>query len=89
MPFDRRGAGWHRTVHQIKNLGKPMLKTKLAAAVLVALCVGPSAAFAHGLSGQSDAQQDTTQSSDTNGDQAKKARKLETITVTGSLIPQT
>jgi len=62
-----------------------MLKTKLAAAVLVALCVGPSAAFAYG---QSDTQ-DTTQSADSNADQAKKARKLETITVTGSLIPQT
>jgi len=58
-----------------------MLKTKLAAAVLVALCVGPSAAFAYG---QSADTQDTTQSAD-----KTKARKLETITVTGSLIPQT
>lgn len=68
-----------------------MLKTKLAAAVLVALSVGPSAAFAHGLATQADpaAQQDTAQSTtDTAADQ-KKARKLETITVTGSLIPQT
>jgi outer membrane receptor protein involved in Fe transport len=67
-----------------------MLKTKLAAAVLVALSIGPSAAFAQGMSGQNDpAQQDTTQSANTDASQATKARKLETITVTGSLIPQT
>jgi len=66
-----------------------MLKTKLAAAVLVALSIGPSAAFAQGMSGQNaPAQQDTAQSANTSADQAK-ARKLETITVTGSLIPQT
>lgn len=70
-----------------------MLKTKLAVAVLVALSIGPAAAFAHGVAdqaGPSAAPQDTTtQSTDTNADQSKKAKKLETITVTGSLIPQT
>ena len=65
-----------------------MLKTKLAVAVLVALSIGPATAFAHGQAGQNDAaQQDTAQSADT-ADQAN-AKKLETVTVTGSLIPQT
>ena len=67
-----------------------MLKTKLAAAGLVALSVGPSAAFAHGLADaaqQNSTGQDATQSARAAGQ--PKARKLETVTVTGTLIPQT
>ena len=64
-----------------------MLKTKLAAAVLVALSIGPAAAIARGAVDQSSpAAQDSAPSADT-ASQAK-AKKLETVTVTGSLIPQ-
>ena len=77
-----------------------MLKTKLAAAVLVALSFGPCAAFAHGRgahdatgqAGTSGVQQDTMQSADDGNHptpDSTKAKKLEAVTVTGSLIPQT
>ncbi|HEX7814433.1 TonB-dependent receptor domain-containing protein [Dyella sp.] len=60
-----------------------MLKSKLSAAVLVALAVGYSSAYAQ------DAQSDQSgKSTDQSADQGK-AKKLEAITVTGSLIPQT
>jgi outer membrane receptor protein involved in Fe transport len=67
-----------------------MLKTKLAAAVLVALSLGPTVAFAHGSTGQdaTTAQQNDAQSTD-QARQTKQAKKLEAVTVTGSLIPQT
>lgn len=57
-----------------------MLKSKLSAAVLVALAVGYSSAYAAG------APQDTQ--NDQSAD-ASKAKRLEAVTVTGSLIPQT
>lgn len=62
-----------------------MLRTKLAAAVLFALSIGPSVTVAHGLAGQ-DGQATAPQDNTT---QEKNVKKLETITVTGSLIPQT
>lgn len=57
-----------------------MLKSKLSAAVLVALAVGYSSAYAAGAPQDSQ----TDQSAD-----SSKAKKLEAVTVTGSLIPQT
>jgi outer membrane receptor protein involved in Fe transport len=59
-----------------------MLKSKLSAAVLVALAVGYSSAHAAG------APQDTQNNQDSGAD-TSKAKKLEAVTVTGSLIPQT
>ena len=59
-----------------------MLKSKLSAAVLVALAVGYSSAYAAG------APQDTQNNQDSGAD-TSKAKKLEAVTVTGSLIPQT
>jgi outer membrane receptor protein involved in Fe transport len=54
-----------------------MLKSKLAAAVVVALAFGYSSAYAQ-----------DAQSSQDQGADASKAKKLEAVTVTGSLIPQ-
>lgn len=59
-----------------------MLKSKLTAAVLVALAVGYSSAYA--ASAPQDAQNNPDQGADTT-----KAKRLEAVTVTGSLIPQT
>lgn len=58
-----------------------MLKSKLTAAVLVALAVGYSSVYAAGA--PQDAQNNQDQTPDTS-----KAKKLEAVTVTGSLIPQ-
>jgi len=59
-----------------------MLKSKLAAAVVVALAFGYSSAYAAGA--PQDAQNNQDQSPDT-----AKVKRLEAVTVTGSLIPQT
>jgi iron complex outermembrane recepter protein len=60
-----------------------MLKSKLSAAVLVALAVAYSSAYATGAP-QDTQDQDSTQKADSG-----KAKRLEAVTVTGSLIPQT
>ena len=70
-----------------------MLKTPIAAAVLFALSVSASTALAANSSAPLHPQdvpstQDTT-SSGNEAAQTKKAKNLEAITVTGSLIPQT
>jgi len=64
-----------------------MLKSKLATAIVAALAFSCAGAFAHGVTpvaqdgaGQSDQSQDA---------QADQAKKLQAVTVTGSLIPQT
>ena len=68
-----------------------MLKTKLTAAVLAALALGHLPAVMAETTPQPSLQdvqsaQDNTSAQDT--DAGKKARKLEAVTVTGSLIPQ-
>ena len=65
-----------------------MLKSKLAAAVLVALAFGYTSVHAQQASSTSTSGQDTQSSSSDAAADAKKAKKLEQITVTGSLIPQ-
>lgn len=70
-----------------------MLKTPIAAAVLIALSVGAGASFAATAPVASHPQdvpsaQDTTTAGN-EAAQTKKAKNLEAITVTGSLIPQT
>ncbi|SFK60617.1 TonB-dependent receptor domain-containing protein [Rhodanobacter glycinis] len=65
-----------------------MLKSKLAVAVVAALAFGYSSAYAGDLSAQAatGSQQDAASAQQVD---ANKAKKLQTITVTGSLIPQT
>ncbi|PMQ06226.1 Colicin I receptor [Dyella sp. AD56] len=70
-----------------------MLKSKLTVAVLAALALGCASAAAAATDAASNAlmPQDTATSSQSNtqdDDAAKKAKKLDTVTVTGSLIPQ-
>ena len=60
-----------------------MIKSKITVAIVAALALGYTSAYAQ--SAQTDAtQQSAEQSPDTS-----KAKKLEAVTVTGSLIPQT
>ncbi|EIL95853.1 MAG: TonB-dependent receptor [Pusillimonas sp.] len=71
-----------------------MLRSKLAVAVVAALAFGYSSAYAGDLSSQTAANspQDSTSAQSTSqsqAPQANNAKKLQTITVTGSLIPQT
>jgi len=66
-----------------------MLKSKLAAAVLVALAFGYTTAHAQQTTSASSSAQDAPQSNSDDAADAKKAKKLEQVTVTGSLIPQT
>lgn len=69
-----------------------MMKSKLTAAVLVALACGWSAAYADTPNTSASTQQDAQATQDASqGQQAdsKNTKKLETVTVTGSLIPQT
>ncbi len=67
-----------------------MLKSKLAAAVLVALAFGYADAYAgSAIAAPQEAQ--STQDNSTQGTStadSQKAKKLEAVTVTGSLIPQ-
>jgi outer membrane receptor for ferrienterochelin and colicin len=70
-----------------------MLKSKLATAVVAALAFGCANAYAGGI-GSSGAQDVPSQDTASQADQssnpgAEKAKRLQTITVTGSLIPQT
>jgi iron complex outermembrane recepter protein len=64
-----------------------MFKSPIAAAVLLALGLSPAVAFAAPQSTTSSSQQDAGNADTASA--AKKAKKLDTITVTGSLIPQT
>jgi iron complex outermembrane recepter protein len=73
-----------------------MLKSKLAAAVVAALLFGGANAYAGSAqsgdpsSAAQDAQSSSQPASTTSADDtSKKAKKLETVSVTGSLIPQT
>jgi len=64
-----------------------MIKSKMAAAIVTALALGYTSAYA-----QSTVQSDQTSTSQQNTDNtpdATKAKKLQAVTVTGSLIPQT
>ena len=71
-----------------------MLKSKLAAAVLVALAFGCADAYAgSAIAAPQDTQsaqstQDTSTQGASTTDSQKAAKKLEAVTVTGSLIPQ-
>ena len=71
-----------------------MLKSKLAAAVLVALAFGCADAYAgSAIAAPQDTQsaqstQDTSTQGTSTTDSQKAAKKLEAVTVTGSLIPQ-
>jgi iron complex outermembrane recepter protein len=63
-----------------------MIKSKIAVAIVAALALGYTYAYAQ------DAQPSTSSQQDQNSDQApssKNAKKLQAVTVTGSLIPQT
>lgn len=60
-----------------------MIKSKITVAIVAALALGYTSAYAQ--SAQTDA---TRQSADQSAD-SSKAKKLEAVTVTGSLIPQT
>lgn len=63
-----------------------MIKSKIAVAIVAALALGYTTAYAQ------DAQPSTSSQQDQSSDQApstKNAKKLQAITVTGSLIPQT
>lgn len=60
-----------------------MIKSKIAAAVLTALALGYTSVYAQ------SAPADASQQSGDQAPDATKAKKLEAITVTGSLIPQT
>lgn len=69
-----------------------MLKSKLAVAVLAALTLGYSAAYAETVptDPSAPAPQDSSASQDANQSaEAAKAKKLQAVVVTGSLIPQT
>ena len=73
-----------------------MLKSKLAAAIVVALAFGSASAYASNVQpgGPAKAAQDTSSSGQSvSGAPAQEAgakpKKLETVSVTGSLIPQT
>ena len=75
--------GFHPLPKTLRGVPNRMIKSRIAAAIVTALALGYTSAYAQ--SAQSDTSQ---QSSDQAPDQAK-AKKLEAITVTGSLIPQT
>ncbi|OOG59449.1 TonB-dependent receptor [Rhodanobacter sp. C03] len=63
-----------------------MIKSKIAVAIVAALALGYTTAYAQ------DAQPSTSSQQDQSSDQApstKNAKKLQAVTVTGSLIPQT
>ncbi len=65
-----------------------MLKSKLTVAVLAAMAFGYSSAFAATAPASLDAQDSSAQQGPTTDADAQKAKKLEAVTVTGSLIPQ-
>lgn len=71
-----------------------MLKTPIALAVLAALSLGPISAHALGSDIDSSSPQDTSATADTKADTKTdtktdtKARRLDAVTVTGSLIPR-
>ena len=65
-----------------------MLKSKLATAVVAALAFGCANAYAGGV-GAAGAQDAPADASQTQAPEANNAKKLQTIMVTGSLIPQT
>ena len=60
-----------------------MIKSKITMAVVAALALGYTSAYAQ------SAQTDTSQQSTDQAPDSSKAKKLEAVTVTGSLIPQT
>ncbi|GLQ90554.1 TonB-dependent receptor domain-containing protein [Dyella flagellata] len=68
-----------------------MLKSKLCAAVLLALAFGSASAYAGNVSADdaANAAQDQSSPGTSTQDVTGKPKKLETVSVTGSLIPQT
>jgi hypothetical protein len=67
-----------------------MIKSKIAMAVVAALALGYGSAYAQ--SAPSEGSQQSTDQQSTDQQQApdvKKAKRLQAVTVTGSLIPQT
>ena len=60
-----------------------MIKSKVTVAIVAALALGYTSAYAQ------SAQTDSTQQSADQSTDSNKAKKLEAVTVTGSLIPQT
>ena len=65
-----------------------MIKSKLTVAVMATLALGYASAYAQ--SAQTDAsQQSTSQQSTDQAPDTANAKKLQAVTVTGSLIPQT
>ena len=66
-----------------------MIKSKITVAILAALALGYTSAYAQSAPGDTGQQNDAAQQNGSQAPNAAKAKRLKEVVVTGSLIPQT
>ena len=66
-----------------------MIKSKITMAIVTALALGYGSAYAQSAPSDGSQQSNDQQSTDQQAPDVKKAKRLQAVTVTGSLIPQT